>query len=85
MSHIAPQIFQGITPEQYAPLAAKAREAGIDLTENSGTTSKYGVEIAWNYTPENCELSVQCLKAPFFMSAADVNAKIRSLVESAKA
>lgn len=81
MTQSAPQIFQGVTPEQYAQLVEKAKEAGIDLAGNSGTASKYGVEIAWNYSPESHELSIQCLKAPFFMSAADVNAKIRSLVE----
>lgn len=85
MAQNAPQVFTGIEPEQYAKLMEKARAAGIDLAGNSGTASKYGVEVAWNYSPESRELSIHCLKTPFFVTAEDVNAKIRSLVESARA
>ncbi|MDE3187301.1 MAG: hypothetical protein KGM96_07230 [Acidobacteriota bacterium] len=85
MTQSAPQTFAGIEPEQYAKLMEKARDAGIELTGNSGTASKHGVEVAWNYSPESRELSIQCVKAPFFMSAADIDARIRSLVEKAKA
>lgn len=85
MTQSATQVFAGIEPGQYGKLMEKAREAGIELTGNSGTASKYGVEVAWNYSPESCELSIQCVKTPFFVSAADVDARIRSLVESARA
>jgi hypothetical protein len=37
--------------------------------------------VAWNYSPETGELSIQCLSAPFFMSPDAVNAKIKALVE----
>ncbi len=80
MAPSAPQIFQGITPDQYARLVEKAKAAGINLEGNSGSASKYGVEIAWNYAPASQELSLQCLKTPFFMKAADVDARIHSLV-----
>ena len=82
MTESAPQVFQGIEPGQYAKLVEKARAAGIDLAGNSGTASKYGVEVAWNYEPESCKLQIHCLRTPFFVSVADVNAKIRALVES---
>lgn len=85
MTQSAPQVFQGIEPGQFAKLIEKAKAAGIDLAGNSGTASKYGVEVAWNYEPESRELSIHCLKTPFFVSVADVNAKIRSLVENATA
>ena len=81
MSTSAPQIFRGVTPNQYARLVEKAKTSGIDLSGNSGTASKYGVEIAWNYTPAAQELTLQCLKTPFFMSASDVDAKIAALVK----
>jgi hypothetical protein len=81
MSTSAPQIFNGITPETYARLVEKAKTAGIDLSGNNGTASKYGVEIAWNYAPAAQELTLHCLKTPFFMSAADVDAKIAALVK----
>ena len=80
MAPSAPQVFKGVTPEQYTRLVEKAKVAGIDLNGNRGTASKYGVEITWDYAPDAQELTLQCLKAPFFMSAAEVNAKIHSLV-----
>ena len=82
MTESAPQVFQGIEPGQYAKLVEKARAAGIDLAGNSGTASKYGVEVAWNYAQESRQLQIHCLRTPFFVSVADVNAKIRALVES---
>lgn len=85
MSAGAPQVFQGVTPEQYARLVEKAKEAGIELSGNSGTASKFGVEIAWNYSPDAQELTLQTLKAPFFMSVADVDAQIQSLMRSSLA
>jgi hypothetical protein len=81
MTASAAQRFEGITPAQYARLVAKAKAAGIDLSGNTGTASKYGVEVQWNYAPETEELTLQCLKTPFFVSAADVNSKIQTLVK----
>ena len=85
MSASAPQVFKGISPEKYARLAEKARKAGVEITGNSGTASKFGVAIAWNYSPEAQELTLQCMKAPFFMSAADVDKRMQSLVRESLA
>jgi hypothetical protein len=76
----APLIFNGINSEQYAKLAEKARAAGIDIQGNSGTASKYGVQVAWSFAAEEQQLTFQCLKTPFFVSAADVESRIRALV-----
>jgi hypothetical protein len=81
MAQCAPQVFAGITPEQYAVLTAKAKAAGIDLSGNNGTASKFGVEVTWSYAPDKQELTLQCLKAPFFVSGEDVDAKFRALVK----
>jgi hypothetical protein len=75
-----PQIFQNITPAQFAILSEKAQAAGIAISGNSGAASKMGVEVAWNYSPESSELSIQCLKTPFFIHADDVNQRINTLV-----
>ena len=75
------QVFSGITPEHYARLTAKAREAGIDLNGNSGTASKFGVEVAWHYAPDVQQLSLHCLRTPFFVKPEEVNAKIQALVK----
>ena len=80
MSVSVPHVFRGVTPEKYARLMEKAKAAGIGLSGNKGTASKFGVEIAWNYEPAAQELTLQCLKTPFFMSAADVDARIDKLV-----
>lgn len=85
MATSAPQVFKGITPDQYARLTEKAKGAGIDLNGHSGKASKFGVEVAWNYAPANEELTLQCLKTPFFLNAADVDARIKKLVQESLA
>jgi hypothetical protein len=81
VAQTAAQVFKGITPEQYATLIEKARAAGFDLAGNSGTVSKFGVEVAWNYAPETAELTFQCLSTPFFLKPEDVMGKIQALVK----
>jgi hypothetical protein len=85
IGHSAPQVFKGVTPEKYAILVEKAKGAGIDLTGPRGTASKFGVEVAWNYAADIQELTLQCLKAPFFMSTADIDAKMQTLVKQSLA
>ena len=80
MAQSEPQIFKGVSPEQFARLSVKAQAAGIGLSGNSGTTSKFGVEVEWNYAPETRELTLQCLSAPFFVTPEDVDSNIRELV-----
>jgi hypothetical protein len=81
MGHSAPQVFSGISPEQYAKLTVKAKAAGIDLGGNSGTATKFGVEMFWNYAPEAQELTLQCLRTPFFVKPEEVYAKLQALVK----
>lgn len=85
MSQIPPQVFSGITPEQFSTLTAKAQAGGIALSGNSGTAAKFGVEIAWNYSPETQELTLHCLRTPFFVKPEEVQAKIQALVKDALA
>ncbi len=85
MAESAPQVFSGVTPAQYTRLVEKAKAAGIDLTGNSGTASKFGVEVRYNYLADKQELTLHCLRTPFFMSADDVNGKLRGLVSESLA
>lgn len=85
MAGSAAHVFHGITPEKYARLVEKARGAGIEMQGNSGSATKFGVEVEWNYSPETQDLTLQCLRTPFFLTAADVDAKIQSLVTEAMA
>jgi hypothetical protein len=79
----APQIFSPVTLAQYETLIQRAQAAGIALTGDSGTASRFGVEVTWNYSAETQKLEIQCLSTPFFVKAADVDAKIRSVVTEA--
>lgn len=85
MAASSPQVFHGIAPEQYARLVEKARAAGIDLDGPSGTANKFGVEVSWSYVAATRELTLQTLKTPFFVNAADVDSKIQSLVKQSLA
>ncbi len=80
MAAYTPQVFSGVTPAQYAMLMEKANAAGVPMSGNSGRASKMGVEVEWNYSEERQELVLTCLRAPFFVSAVDVNKKLHTLV-----
>jgi hypothetical protein len=49
-----PLVFAGITTDQFAQLAAKARANGIDINGNTGYASQFGVEVSWDYVPLTC-------------------------------
>jgi hypothetical protein len=80
MKTTSPMTFPGITPEQYSALLAKAKAAGIALSGTSGTASRLGVEISWNYSPDSRVLDIECLRTPFFLKPEEVNARIEALV-----
>jgi hypothetical protein len=84
MASNPPRVFSGITPDQYAQLTQKARANGIEMNGNSGTATKFGVEMAWTYAPELQQLTVQCLRTPIFISAASVYAKLEALAQRQK-
>jgi hypothetical protein len=81
VAECAPQVFTGVVPEQFAKLTAKAKAAGIDLNGNNGSATKFGVKVAWTYSPDSLQLVLQCLHKPFFVSGDDVNAKLQDLVK----
>lgn len=80
-----PQVFSGVTPVQFAKLIEKGKAAGIEISGNSGQAGKLGIEVAWNYSEDTQQLELTCLRAPFFVSADDVNAKLRTMVSEALA
>jgi hypothetical protein len=85
MEPCAALVFPRITPEQFTKLAAKARASGFELNGNSGSASKFGVEIVWNYNPESQKLTFQCIDTPFFVKPQDVYAKIQAIVSDCTA
>jgi len=81
MGQRAALVFSNITIQQFSILSAKAQAAGIGLNGNSGTATKHGIEVAWNYLPETEVLTLQCLRTPFFVKPEDVEARIQELVK----
>lgn len=75
-----PQIFPNIVPAQWAKLLQKANAAGMQMSGNMGRATRMGVEVAWNYSEPLQRLELTCLRSPFFMSADDVNEKLRGMV-----
>jgi hypothetical protein len=76
------QNFTGFTPERFDCLLQKAQAVGIDITGNSGTASRDGIEIAWNFDPSAQTLTIQCIAAPLLVPCGLINSKIRTLVDS---
>ena len=72
--------FQPMTPAQFAALQSKARAAGIAMDDAVGRASQFGAEVAWEYRPEEQSLTLECLRAPFFMSKEAVEARIAEMV-----
>jgi hypothetical protein len=79
------QVFSGISPAQYAKLVEKAHAAGFEIDGNSGSAKKMGVEVAWHYSELDQKLELTCVHAPFFVSADEVDAKLREMVSQALA
>ncbi len=85
MGQSQPQVFSGIAPHHFATLCEKARASGIEIAGNIGSASKYGVEVHWSYTPDARQLILEVLKTPFFISTADVEARLHTLVQQSLA
>lgn len=74
--------FQGITPEHFASIAAEVKtETGIAVSGNSGTASKMGFTVTWNYDPSDGSLTIQCTDKPWLCPASTVQSRITELVE----
>jgi len=78
-----PQEFRSVTLAQYQKMCEKAQAAGIAIKGDSGTASKVGVTVTWNYDPSSQDLRIQCLGTPFFVSMDDINEKIAAMVKAA--
>ncbi len=83
MSGCAAQIFSSVTTAQFNCLVQEAESSfGITISGNSGTQSKDGVTITWDYDPNAETLSLQCTDKPFFLSCGTINSKIHDLVDA---
>ena len=83
MANSSPQVFTDITPSQFEKLTQRACAEGVNMTGNTGRASRMGVTVEWNYSAEKQELVLTCVQTPFFVSAEDVNHRLRALVNQA--
>jgi hypothetical protein len=78
----AAQVFSGITDARFQCLVAKASANGIAISGNSGSASKDGITIAWNFDPGSQTLTLQCTATPFFLPCSVINGKIHEMVDA---
>jgi hypothetical protein len=72
-------VFREVLPEQFAALQARARAAGIEMNGPEGRAAQFGAEVAWKYLEQEKTLTLDCLRAPFFMTREAVLAKIEAM------
>ena len=82
MSECAAQVFSGVTQNQFTCLSGKAEAQGIPIAGNSGSASKDGISISWEFNPEAGTLTIQCTASPFYVTCGTINAKVHDLVDS---
>jgi hypothetical protein len=86
MSACASQRFSGVTPAQFESLARKASAvAGVALEGRSGSCSRNGFTVIWDYDSTEHSLTIQCTASPFSVTCGSINQRIHDLVDSAAA
>lgn len=81
MSGCAKQTFTDITQSQFDCLVSRARTVGIAIVGNSGSTSKDGITVAWNFDAASQTLQIQCTDHPFYAPCGSINGKIHEIVD----
>lgn len=83
MAGCATQTFTNVTQQKFAQLLVAAQAQGINIAGNTGSASKDGITISWDFDPGQQVLTIQCTSAPFFVSCGTINSKIHDLVDQA--
>lgn len=79
---ICAQTFAGIDTARFLAIAEKVRsKTGVAVAGAEGQASANGFTLAWKYSPESQQLTVECLKKPFFVSGGLVLRNVQQLVE----
>jgi len=81
MGQCAAQVFSGISPAQFSCLVSQAAAQNIAIAGNSGTASKDGITVIWNYEPATQNLTIQCTDSPWYLPCGSINSKIHDLVD----
>lgn len=79
------QTFSGITLAHFASLLHKAQSTGISISGKSGSASRDGITITWNYDPSAQVLTIQCTDKPVFLGCGVITSQIRDLIDNCTA
>jgi hypothetical protein len=77
----AKQTFTPATQRQFDCIVQKAAVSGLAISGNSGTASKNGFTVRWNFDPASQVLEIQALGEPFFVPCSKINSTIHELVD----
>ncbi len=76
-----PITFENVTPEQFDRIEKRLDALGYaDKAEdaaNAGDAQDKGVKIGWKYDAGTQQLTIRCIKKPFFVSGEMLGKKIR--------
>jgi hypothetical protein len=81
MSACSLQNFSNITPAVWQCMVAKAASYGVTISSDSGSDTKSGYTIAWNYDPTSQTGSIQCTDSPFYMPCSAINSYINKIAK----
>ena len=87
MGRCAPQRFPRFTSECIQALRARVQTAGVDPDtaaggKTSGSASRAGFTIEWNYDSADQVLTVQCVAAPVYVPCSLITAQIARWISS---
>jgi hypothetical protein len=81
MAGCAAVSFNNVPASVFNCLVQKAAEQGITISSDSGTASKSGFKVSWNYNRAGSSLTIQCLDKPFIVPCSLVKSTIKSTVQ----
>jgi hypothetical protein len=81
MSACNEQVFNGITPARWECIRqAMQGRTGVSLATDTGTASKSGFTMRWNFDPLAQVLTVQCLEKPFIVPCSVIESTLTGIV-----
>lgn len=77
----APQVFSGVTEDDFATIVARAAEKGVTIPSHSGESSRSGFTVRWHFDAAAETLMVHCVSRPFFVPCGTVQDGVRRLIQ----
>jgi hypothetical protein len=81
MSACAMLSYNNVTAAAFDCCKAAAAKYGVTINSNSGSGTKDGFTVAWNYNPSLQTLSIQCTDSPWWAPCSMINGRINDAVE----